>query len=329
MATVGRSTAHDDGAGGDANTASSSADGDRAAATAAAAAAAPVAAPAQHPSETATVVGLELKVRCSCRGGCAQAAVVVAGRARTKQQQQHTQSAHAALLQMQRRKRARARARTAPTTTLTPPPPRTTQHATGALRGDAAARRQDGRAAALRGAATLPQSPGAAARDARRRRGRVDAAGRCSAAGPPRRHRGAWCGCELSLALFPHICHRPHRQRHAPHHNQQRQPRQQQPCQQAGTVVFCEQRRYATFEEFAADAPRHRVPADGSSPYGWQPGATRELWGWVVRAGSARPAAADGWDARRRPPMRRTLSSWFEGEAYDEQAAASSGADVV
>ena len=93
--------------------------------------------------------------------------------------------------------------------------------------------------------------------------------------------------------------------------------------------MFCEQRRYATFEEFAADAPRHRVPADGSSPYGWQPGATRELWGWVVRAGSARPAAADGWDARRRPPMRRTLSSWFEGEAYDEQAAASSGADVV
>lgn len=40
---------------------------------------------------------------------------------------------------------------------------------------------------------------------------------------------------------------------------------------QAGSIVFASQKRYASFEEFAADEGRHRVPATGT-PYGWTPG---------------------------------------------------------
>lgn len=88
--------------------------------------------------------------------------------------------------------------------------------------------------------------------------------------------------------------------------------------------MFCSQKRYATFEEFAADEPGHRVAPtaeDGAArcPYAWQPGVTKEMWGWVVQQGSARPAADGSAATMRRPAMRRVLRSWFEGAAAPEE----------
>lgn len=72
-----------------------------------------------------------------------------------------------------------------------------------------------------------------------------------------------------------------------------------------GTVTFSSNLAYASHEEWLADFPRHRVPAD--SPYAWT--KDRVVFGWVVGAAqpNAQPSGA--------PSLSRRLRSLFELDA--------------
>jgi hypothetical protein len=83
----------------------------------------------------------------------------------------------------------------------------------------------------------------------------------------------------------------------------------------AGTVVFSRMVTYTSFEQFAADERLHRVPATGT-PYGWVPGVTEVLYGWVVERAAGPPDNdQSGGPPQQRRQMRRVLSSWYEAVA--------------
>uniref|UniRef100_A0A383W6F9 ASCH domain-containing protein n=1 Tax=Tetradesmus obliquus TaxID=3088 RepID=A0A383W6F9_TETOB len=72
----------------------------------------------------------------------------------------------------------------------------------------------------------------------------------------------------------------------------------------AGTVTFSGQVVYSSYEQWLGDVTLHCV--EPGTPYSWQPGITKEMFGW--RIASVQAAAAP----QPVPAMRRVLSSWFK-----------------
>lgn len=75
-------------------------------------------------------------------------------------------------------------------------------------------------------------------------------------------------------------------------------------CLQAGTVVFLGQVEYTSFEAFAADEARHRVPPVGT-PYGWQQGGGGRAPRLLLRA----HACVACLSSRRHDALPRTRSA--------------------